>query len=73
MKTTVSEKGQITIPKKIRTEMGLKQGVVLDMNIVQGKIVVTKKKSFQPQKNWRGKGKLPTGGTVDAYLNKIRG
>ena len=72
MKSIVSEKGQITIPKKIRTEMGLSRGAVLDITIVKGKIVATKKLLLQPGKNWRGKGKLPGGGSVDAYLKKIR-
>ncbi|MBO6584616.1 MAG: type II toxin-antitoxin system PrlF family antitoxin [Gracilimonas sp.] len=42
---TITSKGQVTIPKKIRDELGLKPGDKLDFEIdEQGKIGVSKKK-----------------------------
>ncbi len=73
MKTIVSEKGQITIPKTVRDRLGIIAGTVLDVQSVEGKIIATK---IQPQDGfakWRGKGILPGGGTVDDYLARIRG
>ena len=72
MKSVISEKGQITIPKKIRTEMGLTQGVILEIAVVKGHIVATKMLQAPVVSNWRGKGKLPQGLSVDSYLGKIR-
>lgn len=42
MKSTVSEKGQVTIPKKLRDRLGIRAGVVLDFVEVDGRLVATK-------------------------------
>ena len=39
MKTTVSEKGQITIPKRLRDSLGLRPGTVLDFEEAGGRLV----------------------------------
>jgi AbrB family looped-hinge helix DNA binding protein len=39
MKTTVSEKGQITIPKRLRDRLGLRAGTILDFEEEEGRIV----------------------------------
>jgi antitoxin PrlF len=39
MKTTVSEKGQVTIPKAIRDKLGLRPGTVLDFDAIEGKLI----------------------------------
>ena len=39
MKTTVSEKGQITIPKRLRDRLGLRPGTVLDFEEAGGRLV----------------------------------
>lgn len=72
MKTSVSEKGQITIPIKIRHEMSLTAGTVLEVSIVNGKIIVQKSQNEKVKGRWRGKGKLPNNQNVDTYLRKIR-
>ena len=74
MKTTVSERGQITIPKAIRTKLGIRPGTVIEFELVGDKIVGVKKESSDPVRKWRGKGRLPDGfSTVDEYLNEVRG
>lgn len=45
MKTVVSQKGQITIPKSIRDSLGLKQGSVLEVKEEKGKLVAVKKET----------------------------
>ena len=42
MKTTVSEKGQITIPKKLRQRLGIRPGDVLEFEEENGRLVGTK-------------------------------
>jgi AbrB family looped-hinge helix DNA binding protein len=74
MKTIVSERGQITLPKAIRTKLGIRTGTIIDFELVQGKIVGTKKEPEDPLRKWRGKGHLPQGiPSVDAYLEDLRG
>jgi len=73
MNAVVSEKGQVTIPKAIRDDLGLSPGSLLHFSENRGRIIVTK----VPQENsisaWRGKGSLPAGTTVNEYLQIIRG
>lgn len=39
MKAVVSEKGQVTIPKKLRDSLGLKPGQVIEFEEVDGSLV----------------------------------
>ncbi len=73
MKTIVSEKGQITIPKMIRDLMGLNQGSIIDFEVSQSKLVGKKIVTTDKFSAWRGKGKLPIGKSVDDYLKAVRG
>jgi antitoxin PrlF len=43
MKTILSEKGQITIPKAVRDRLGLRAGQVLEVKEERGRIVLTKR------------------------------
>lgn len=72
MKSVVSEKGQITIPKAVRDRLGLKPGTVLSFEAVAGKLVGQKAEAADPFGRWRGRGKLPAGSSVDTYLRLIR-
>lgn len=74
MKTIVSERGQITLPKAIRTRLGIKPGTILEITEVEGKIVGLKSEAVDPLRKWRGRGSLPPGITsVDSYLEVSRG
>lgn len=42
MKTVVSEKGQVTIPKVLRERLGIRPGMVLDFEEQAGSLVATK-------------------------------
>jgi AbrB family looped-hinge helix DNA binding protein len=72
MKAILSEKGQVTIPKRIRDDLGLEPGSVLDFAAEGGRIVAHKVVAESPIHKWRGRARLPQGGTVDAYLRRIR-
>ncbi len=73
MKTIVSEKGQITIPKAVRERLGIEPGTVLDVEAVEGRMIAVKKEPLDIFAKWRGRGKIPGNLTVDAYLTKVRG
>lgn len=42
MKTVVSEKGQVTIPKPLRDRLGIRAGQALDFRAERGQLVATK-------------------------------
>lgn len=73
MNAIVSEKGQVTIPKPIRDDLGLEAGSVLAFTEDEGRIIVTKVLHENPISAWRGKGVLPSGRSVNEYLDLARG
>lgn len=73
MKTVVSDRGQITLPKGIRDDLGIKAGTILDFEVVDGAIVGRKRKEVDSIQAWRGRGRLPEGmKSVDEYLERTR-
>ncbi|MGH7916197.1 MAG: AbrB/MazE/SpoVT family DNA-binding domain-containing protein [Candidatus Binataceae bacterium] len=42
MKATVAERGQVTIPKRLRERLGIKPGTVLEFNEESGRLVAVK-------------------------------
>lgn len=74
MNSTLSEKGQVTLPKALRDQLGLHPGCVLEFAQSQpGELRVRKVIPSHPISRWRGKGRLPQNLSVDGYLNKLRG
>jgi antitoxin PrlF len=73
MRGSVSEKGQVTIPKAIRERLGLRPGTVLDFKAENGRLIGTKAVNEDVFRKWRGRGRLPTNLTVDEYLRQARG
>lgn len=73
MNAILSEKGQVTIPKKIRDELGFVPGSLLNFVEEEGRLVVKKVLKENPISAWKGKGRLPVGHSVNEYLNTIRG
>jgi AbrB family looped-hinge helix DNA binding protein len=72
MNAVLSEKGQVTIPKNIRDGMGLAPGTVLDFEEENGRIIVRKVVAENPIAAWRGRGRLPSGKSVEEYISTIR-
>ncbi len=71
MKTTVSEKGQITIPKAVRTKLGLRPGTVLELEAERGRLVGRKASGRDIVDELYGS--LPLDESVDDYLERARG
>ncbi|MBA4181193.1 MAG: AbrB family transcriptional regulator [Anaerolinea sp.] len=70
MKAIVSEKGQVTIPKKLRDELGIKPGQVLDFVREDGRLVIEKAPADDPiARIW---GILGEGRSTDEYMAFIR-
>lgn len=72
MKTTVSEKGQITIPKRLRERLGLRPGTVIDFEETEGRLIGRKLVPADHLDDMYGILELPPGGT-DAFIREIRG
>ena len=71
MKTVVSEKGQITIPKPLRVRLGLRTGQVLEVREERGRLVMSKRLSSDPFDKYFGILKL--GRRTDEIMKGLRG
>jgi len=67
----VSEKGQVTIPKRLRDRLGLRPGTVLDFEESGGRLVARKLVRADHLDDLVGILDLPGG--VDAHLDEARG
>ena len=72
MKAVVSEKGQVTIPQKIREELGLKPGQLLEFEAREGELVAKKIASGAGLDEVVGilQAKIKD---TDSYLDELRG
>lgn len=71
MKAVVSEKGQVTIPKALRTRLGIRTGSVLEFEADRGRLVARKAADRHPvDEVW---GTLDLGTGVDDFVERIRG
>lgn len=71
MKTAVSEKGQITIPKQLRRQLGIKAGEQLDVTENNGTLVIRKVHQRSPVDSVYGILNLP--GSTDDLMEELRG
>jgi antitoxin PrlF len=71
MKATVSEKGQVTIPKRLRERLGIRAGELLDFEERDGELVARKAGSSDPIAEVYGSLKLDE--PVDEFLRRLRG
>lgn len=71
MKTIVSEKGQVTIPKPLRERLGIRPGQVLDFREEHGRLVATKVTLEDPVE--RLYGILRLGRSTDDVITAVRG
>lgn len=75
MDATVAERGQITLPKEARDALGLAPGTKLDVEIRDGKLLLTKRVSTSLDK-WVGKFKTAASGkgkSTDEIMEQLRG
>ena len=71
MKTVVSEKGQVTIPKRLRDRLGIRPGHVLDFYEERGRLVATKSTPQDPVESVYGILKL--GRATNDVIKSLRG
>lgn len=71
MKTTVTAKGQLTIPKPLRKRLGIRPGQVLDIRAERGQLVATKPREADPVE--RVYGILQLGQSTERMLTALRG
>jgi AbrB family looped-hinge helix DNA binding protein len=72
MKATVSEKGQVTIPKKLRDRLGIRRGQVLEFESRDGLLIGRKAEAEDAVAAVTGILKLENF-DVDAAINEMRG
>lgn len=72
MEATVSERGQITLPKAVRDALGLSKGAVLKVELSGGTIILRKDVSDAISRA-RGRFKLPPGVSSDDIMRELRG
>ena len=71
MKAIVSEKGQVTIPKRLRDRLGIKAGEVLDFDEEAGRLVARKSSSHDNLTELYGT--LTLREPVDKFIRRLRG
>jgi antitoxin PrlF len=71
MNATVSEKGQVTIPKPLRDRLGIRAGEVLDFEEEGGRLVARKASTRNPVDAVFGILELPR--PSDDLLDELRG
>jgi antitoxin PrlF len=72
MEATVAERGQITLPKKVRDALGLSKGMKLKVELDGGRIIL-RKDVDDAVSRLRGLIKLPPGKTTDDVMRELRG
>jgi AbrB family looped-hinge helix DNA binding protein len=71
MKATVAERGQITIPKVLREQLGIHPGTILEFTEENGRLVAVKVMPEDPVD--RVYGCLGTGIQTDSLIAELRG
>jgi AbrB family looped-hinge helix DNA binding protein len=71
MKAIVSEKGQVTIPKRLRDRLGIRPGQVLEFEEDEGRLVARKTAVRDPFEAVYGSLKL--GKSTDEIMEELRG
>jgi AbrB family looped-hinge helix DNA binding protein len=68
---TVTSKGQVTIPKRVRDEFGIAPGTELEFRVENDSLRVRKLGRRDAIDRWRGR--LQVEGSVDEFLDDLRG
>lgn len=68
---TVTSKGQITIPKRVRDALGIRAGTEIDFDVEGDSVRMRKADNRQAIDRWRGA--LDLGEPVDDFVDRLRG
>jgi antitoxin PrlF len=71
MKSVVSEKGQVTIPKAVRSKLGLRPGTVIEFEADRGRLIGRKTGGGDVIGQLYGSLKMDE--PVDEYIERARG
>ena len=71
MRAVVSEKGQVTIPQRLRSNLGIRPGQALDFDEEDGRLVARKVSDRDPIDDLYGL--LSLEDHVDAFVSDLRG
>ena len=72
MRAVVSDKGQVTIPKPVRTRLGITQGSVIEFEAEEGRLVGVKQDT-ENDPVAKVTGIVRPRQRIEAYLNAARG
>ncbi len=67
----ITSKGQVTIPKHVRSRFGLKPGTEVEFAIIDERVVLLKKPKEKLLDRWVGALDIPGG--VDSFVDDMRG
>lgn len=73
IRSTVTSKGQITLPKVVRDQLRATRGTQLEF-VIEGNTIVVRNitEPENPFQAWLGVAPLPEGQTVDGWIKEIR-
>lgn len=76
----ISDRGQVTIPKAIREQFGLRTGMDVEFRIVNGAILLARVPKKLDSLKWKGRCKdsfaelgYTGSGAVDRFIDDVRG
>ncbi len=70
---TVTRKGQVTLPKAVRTALGLQAGSQVTFTIQEDRVFLEKVPPTDAIRRWRGYLKTEGGPSTDDMLAELRG
>lgn len=71
MQSSIGERGQITIPKAVRRELGLRPGMRMEVSVENGAVTLRRPGIDDALEAWEGTAENPCDST-DEYLRMVR-
>ncbi|MEX2445150.1 MAG: AbrB/MazE/SpoVT family DNA-binding domain-containing protein [Alkalispirochaeta sp.] len=71
MQSSIGERGQITIPKAVRRQLGLRPGMRLEVSVENGAVTLRRPGIDDAIEAWEGTAENLYGST-DEYLHRLR-
>ena len=71
MQCSIGERGQVTIPKEVRRELGLRPGMRLDVTVENGAVLLRRPSIDSALEVWESSAEIPFGAT-DEFIATLR-